>query len=45
MPGAGRRLAVLGGILIAGNAGILVLAGLIGGPSEIGRRIVLLCSL
>ncbi len=45
MPGAGRRLAALAVILLVANAAILVLAGLMGSPSEIGRRMVLLCSL
>lgn len=42
---AARRLTLLGGALLGGNAGVLVLAYWLGGPAGVVRQVALLCNL
>jgi hypothetical protein len=45
MSPAVRRLSLLGGALIGGNAGALILAYWLGGPAGVVRQVALICHL
>ncbi len=45
MGAATRRLTLLGGALLGGNAGVLLLAYWLGGPAGLVHQVALLCNL
>lgn len=45
MGAATRRLTLLGGALLGGNAGVLLLAYWLGGPAGVVRQVAIICRL